>query len=55
MSAHDRAVERDLADLYDNVRPPAKDHGPLYPRAKEFLGAVGTGYALGRVIRMLFK
>ena len=55
MSAQDRTHERALADFYQQaVRPTeVEDKGPLAPRATRFLSAVGTGYVLAKVWRMI--
>lgn len=54
MSAAERAHERALADLYENVRPVVVK-GPRWPRFKAWVEAFGTGYALGQVIRKLTR
>ena len=55
MSAQDRRAEREVADFYnESVRPPDKDRGPLWPRAKRFGEDFLTGYAFGTVLRKLF-
>jgi hypothetical protein len=55
MSIAERNAERELADLYNGIRPPKQDKGPWYPRAKTFVEGFGTGYALAKVWRMLTK